>query len=433
MILDILNLAKKINNYIKQNSNNYVQRNKKTNIFDSVLFGLLMTKNGSTQSNAASDINTHTKKDCFRTSYSNRYKKLNIEFYRGINNIIDDLYKQKNKDTKQIVAVDGTYINILNNIDNFNIKDNKNQQTITPLISGIYNVTYKLPESLDIVTHKNEIKAFTDEYMVKNLSKNCIYVFDRGYQSDAFIKTMQESKVKYVCRIRKNSKYITDGLVDKTININVNNSNFSIRVITYSINEIPYYIITNLMDKNEYSVDIIKQIYHNRWDVEEYFKYVKRYHNIENINHSTFLEISKSMYCTLIVSKIVYILANLKESRTINMKANKSKIVNGFYNEFIYKFIYLKGFNYKFLQNFMRLNVELNKIRKNRHHLRICKRNNKKWYIKQYLHKKSTVKYNKNKIVKNITETKIIKNIEKQIGLLTNIMTDMIDSINKKI
>ena len=288
MILDILNLAKKINNYIKKNSCDYVQRNKKTNIFDSVLFGLLMTKNNITQSNSAANINTYTKRQCFRTSYSNRYKKLDVKFYKGISDIIDDLYKKKNKDTKQIVAVDGTYINILNNINNFNIKNNKKQQTITPLISGIYNVTYKFPESLDIVTHKNEIKAFTDEYMFKNLSKNCIYVFDRGYQSDAFIKTMQDSKVKYVCRIRKNSKYVTSDSTDKIININVNNLNFDVRVITYFINEIPYYIITNLLDDKEYNINVIKQIYHNRWDVEEYFKYIKRYHNIENINHSTF-------------------------------------------------------------------------------------------------------------------------------------------------
>lgn len=68
--------------------------------------------------------------------------------------MVDTYYKKQatSKDIKQIVAVDGTYINILNNVKGFDIKKNKNNETITPLISGIYNVSYKCPVSLDLVT-----------------------------------------------------------------------------------------------------------------------------------------------------------------------------------------------------------------------------------------------------------------------------------------
>ena len=383
MIIDILNLAKDINKYILSNTSKYTQRMRKINLFDAIIFRLLLTKKGNVQDGVTIDINKYNNEQCSRSSYADRENKLDLNFYKGIINVIDK-YVKKDNNSKQVVAVDGTYINILNNIDEFN--QDKKKTTITPLISGIYNVTYKYPESLDLVTHKNEINAFKDEYINNEKSKNCIFVFDRGYQSYDLFHALQMKNIKYICRIRQNTKIIDSVNEDVVSNINVNNNSIPIRNINYMIGDTSYHIITNLFDIEEYTVNKIKQLYHNRWDVEEYFKYLKKYHNFDNLNDNNFNKLQKSIYTNLIVSKLIFILTAIKEKKIIK-KVNKSILVKGFYDEFIYKFIYYKGFNYKFIRKFMTNYIILYAVRKDRKHERKCKRTTYKWYFKQYVGK----------------------------------------------
>ena len=47
--------------------------------------------------------------------------------------------------------------------------------------------------------------------------------------------------------------------------------NLNIRVITYKINENNYYLATNLLDKDEFKISTLMQIYHDRWTIEEKF------------------------------------------------------------------------------------------------------------------------------------------------------------------
>ena len=358
MIINILNLAKDVNKYILNNTPNYTQRTRKINLFDATIFRLLMTKKNNRQDGVTININKYNNEHCSRSSYADKENKLDLNFYKGIIDILDN-YVKKDKYSKQVVAVDGTYINILNNIDEFN--QNKKKSTITPLISGIYNVTYKYPESLDLVTHKNEIKAFKDKYINNEKSKNCIFVFDRGYQSYHLFDALQTKNIKYICRIRQNTKIINNSNEDMVTNININNNIIPIRKINYTINNTSYHILTNLFDIKEYTVDKIKQFYHNRWDVEEYFKYLKRYHNLDNLNDQKINKLYKSIYTNRIVSKLIYILATIKEKQivkrsikpdwlrgfmmnlSINLSTIKDLIINLSRNSWATILIYIKN------------------------------------------------------------------------------------------
>jgi len=56
------------------------------------------------------------------------------------------------------------------------------------------------------------------------------------------------------------------------INVSVINSIIKIRVICYMINNKSYYLATNLFDDKEFTIDVLTQIYHYRWSIEEKFK-----------------------------------------------------------------------------------------------------------------------------------------------------------------
>jgi IS4 transposase len=55
------------------------------------------------------------------------------------------------------------------------------------------------------------------------------------------------------------------------------------RIIKYVIGQKYFYILTNLMDQNDYPIEMLIQTYHQRWEIEEYFKFMKHNMKLEHI------------------------------------------------------------------------------------------------------------------------------------------------------
>ena len=62
----------------------------------------------------------------------------------------------KTVSTKQVIAVDGVYSTFLKSLEKDGFKTNKKKESVTPLISGLFNITYNCPVTLDLVKTKNE-------------------------------------------------------------------------------------------------------------------------------------------------------------------------------------------------------------------------------------------------------------------------------------
>ena len=102
-----------------------------------------------------------------------------------------------------IIAVDGTYSTMKESLCNDGYKSNKNGESVTALITGMFNVTCNCPIGLHITTnarcayvifiktrrvliktkHKNKRKAFMDLITEYPSYKYSVCVFDRGYLS----------------------------------------------------------------------------------------------------------------------------------------------------------------------------------------------------------------------------------------------------------
>ena len=159
-----------------------------------------------------------------RQSFLTRYNSLPLDFFKSI---YDDIGHQldliNNKSNKhQIIAVDGSSSSCSSSLTKNGYKTNKNDKSITALNLGIYNVTSNTPISLDMVTHQNERKAFTDYIKNKNNYDNHIFVFDRGFDGFIFYKKLDSQNIKYVCRIKENSTMISDN-DDTLIDVKIDN------------------------------------------------------------------------------------------------------------------------------------------------------------------------------------------------------------------
>ena len=115
---------------------------------------------------------------------------------------------------------------------------------MTPLVSGLFNITENYPVILDLVKTKDERTAFVNFVKNKEEFKDNIFVFDRGYVSDKLFKFMNDDNLLFICRIKDNCQYITD----KNDNVVISAEGVKLRIITYMINGKPYYIATNVYD-----------------------------------------------------------------------------------------------------------------------------------------------------------------------------------------
>lgn len=383
-----IRLLKKISNemqkFLSNNNNLCVNRTRKNDIIDAILYKLYYTEASSTQEKATIKLNKFKNviNKSSRQSLVKKEKKLDVSFYEKLSNFLS-CQINKNTDTcgnytRQIIAVDGTFPTLLNTIAKDGYKLNKNKNSVTPLVSGLFNITSNYPVILDLVKNKNERSAFINFVKNKDKFKNNIFVFDRGYVSDNLFNFMDHSDLFFICRLRDNNKYIST----KDDNIVISDNNVKMRIITYKIKGKPYYMATNVFD---YSTNIIKNIYHDRWKVEEYFKYIKQHMKLAKMNEKREKDIIKTIISQLIVSQMTFLFVNLFKKHDNDSKiVNKSVLTVGIYDKFLYNFFNNHKFTKYFLLNFINEYIQYVNSKKGRSFKHQCKRPNYRWYFKKY-------------------------------------------------
>ena len=238
-----------------------------------------------------------------------------------------------------------------------------------------------------MVKHKNERRAYIDFMRNKIRKENEIYVFDAGFDGINFIKKLENLKINYIVRIKKNSTFLKNEITD---HIHITKDGIQIRAVTYKINNKEYYLATNLMDTKEFTVAKLKELYHQRWSAEEFFKHVKSIFNFAYMNNKTFESIQKSIYGQLIILRIIALLAKINEKKkhlcTKTKTINKKLLADGLFNGFLY--LLLNGkLKRKQIDEFNTNYVIVITTNKGKHIPRTCARPFMKWYIKQHFKK----------------------------------------------
>lgn len=379
-IRNLQNISSKINKLLLDKDNNITKRNRNNNIIDAILYKLYYTKYGSTQEKATIMLNKYKKINVSRQSLVKKEKNLTYEVYNQVANILSNENNQicKPKYTKQIIAVDGTYPTFLKSLSKDGFKSNKNKESVTPLITGLFNITVNYPVILELAKDKNERKSFMNFIKNKSEYEDNIFVFDRGYDGNNLFKFMEDNDLLYVCRIKDNRLCIPD----KDDDFITLDNGIKVRIIKFVIDNQSYHVATNVYD---YSINLIKQIYHDRWSIEEYFKYIKQNMKLAKINEQRLIDIQKTIIAHLIVSQIAFTFANFNKKNNIKDKiVNKSILTEGIYDDFLFKFFNNLKFTKYFLTNFIATYVKYIQTNRNKSCPHTCKRSNFRWFFKKY-------------------------------------------------
>lgn len=406
----IKKLSSEIHKFISDNNYVFNKRNKKTNIFDGFLYKLLYSRKNSGQDKATAKLNSlnfrfFKKEHASRQAFKARDNNLTITFYENmfncINNFIEKNMPSKAKHgSKEVYAVDGVKNNIRKCLSEDGFVTNKNNESITSLVLGVYNVRSNFPVCLELVNHTNERKAFDD--FIKNTNKyvNSIFIFDRGFGDKNLYESLSDKDINYIFRIKENCSYIPKAddegiLIDGSI---------PVRIVSYKIGETKYHLLTNLFNKIEYPIEILKQLYHDRWSIEEFFKYIKNNFTFSYMNEQTKNSLMKTIYAELIVTRIsdfLIALHNRDIKKKSNMIINKTVLIDGLFDEFLFVLCNKCKITLEYLKSFYKNYAVVITTNKGKSVERQCTRPYLKWYTKRYMSKyKSEKKKSKNKNTK---------------------------------
>jgi hypothetical protein len=232
--------------------------------------------------------------------FNQRKNKIDNKVFLELNNnILNDIYKNKNKNKRHIL-VDGSHLHLYKTLKKYGFKDGSSRCTYTKcIISAIKDYDNNIPINYEINKNMNEREAF--EKQLNYIEKSDILIFDRGYPSNNLLKILSDKNFNYILRYKKDNIY-TKYLIKNNLeeyHFNINNKNH--KIVKYNINEKSYFLYTNLIDM---SINDLKNNYKKRWDIESHFKDLKYTTSIGNITSKTENTVLQELY----INNLIYIL-----------------------------------------------------------------------------------------------------------------------------
>ena len=315
-------------------SYNIITRKTKLSFSDALIYSLQYCKNDCTKIDIINKFNKEKKEidKVSRTTYHEKASKIPLSYfssvYKKLNIIYSDNFIDKNK--KLIISVDGVY-------GNSNVKNIKGYLE-TSLSMGFFDVNNDIPIELEFKGEeaKNKEVIMLQNYILTNKDKlkNVIFVLDRAYCSYKFIDFCNKNQINYVVRFRnncnnvsKNNRVIT---FNETIYETVTNDNIDkhlignkkfLSVTLKTKNK--YTLITNL-NVNDYNDEQIKNIYHQRWNIEVFFKILKHNFKFSDLRITNAKQNSDHYSIHNIKILIIYLLSKIMEK--IHLHENEIKL-----------------------------------------------------------------------------------------------------------
>jgi hypothetical protein len=389
-----------IYNILEENKKKYIKRIRKTNLLDGFAYRILYSDIHQTNDTVSAKINFFNESNITKKAFSDREKQIDEDLYKTVLDKLSSLFHYKTTNDiagKEIFAVDGTNNHFRLNLSEYGYPT-KTDKFVFPKTLVVYNVTNSCSADLILKKHLSERKAFL-EYIKSINNFGGIYVFDRGYSGKKFIEDLSLCGINYVVRMKEKESFVVQNLKnnnDVTFRL-TNRGQQSVRIVKYIIDGHTYVLATNLTDKIDFPIEVFKDIYHLRWDVETYIGFIKKNTKFDNCYEISEKNIHKMYYSILIISKILSIIENLFNRflrKSDQFKINRTLLTKGIFNELLLRLIYNKNITDGFIKNFLNF-VSYNKFIPNKNHERTCKNPNRKWYTKQHLSKQHKKEHEK--------------------------------------
>lgn len=314
------------------------------NMFYLLLYGLAESERASLRS--LEDVfnsrrfkllfNLDTEQTTRYNSISDRLRAMNLDFFEQSYRMIYDLFSEQFTPEEtlkyNITRVDSTMVaetaNKLESGMNTGIKrDGKKQVKYTLCLDGL------LPSSVQVFTEQAELSEDKTIPMtilkVADTHKDNVFVFDRGVQNRGAYVDLNKEELRFVTRIRVNSRYQTIEELPLPLNLKVGNLtiitdewvylygsknkriNVPFRLITTKDEQGKTILFVSNMkqtpDKEIIPAQDLIMIYKKRWDIEVFFRFIKQELNFSHFISTNINGIKIILYMTLILAMLIHI------------------------------------------------------------------------------------------------------------------------------
>ena len=148
-----------------------------------------------------------------------------------------------------------------------------------------------------------------------SISESAVVLMDRGYFTRELCEFLSYNDLFYVFRLRKNLTFLKKfrGCKCRTMVIDLNEgqkdeSELLVRVLRFKLNTGKYeYLATNLLSR-EYTIDMLQELYAQRWPIETMYKQIKGRFQLENFSGYSEEAIDQDILITVFYSNLLEIL-----------------------------------------------------------------------------------------------------------------------------
>jgi len=231
----------------------------------------------------------------------------------------------------RLCAIDGTSIRLPNEpdiTDHFGFQKGKDSQADCSI--GMASVFYDILNHivLDSCVKPNDTseKLRAAEHLAY-ASENDLTIYDRGYNAFWLYTHHIKHKQAFCMRAKANKNllikaFVKSGKKETIVTFEPNKSSIqtciekglpttpiSLRLVRVDLPNEVEVLITNLMDTKKYDAGLFKSLYHLRRGIEENYKRLKQWVEIENFSGKSALSVKQDFYAKIVAANLTALLA----------------------------------------------------------------------------------------------------------------------------
>ena len=188
------------------------------------------------------------------------------------------------------------------------------------LLSCLYRLRSRVPVDFDLVSHGDERKAAGSH--LHALSENDVVVYDRGYFSQALLREHLARGLHPVFRLRVNANGAVAAFADSTETDTVveiaarpgrEEPLMRLRLVKYTVSGSAYLLGTTLLDRDQYRIAELSDLYHERWGIEELYKVSKQMIGIEDFHGQSERGVKQELFAHFVLITLTRLFSNQGE------------------------------------------------------------------------------------------------------------------------
>mgnify|MGYP003933705911 CR=1 FL=1 len=259
-----------------------------------------------------------------------------VELNRHLVHLFEERFRPKTWHGFRLVAEDGTMCrlpNIKEIAEHFGIyKVKKGKPSAMARVSQLFDTLNKIsiaavitPKSVDERRHAHELFL--------NLMPSDLVLLDRGYPAFWLFKAALTMDANFCARINKRWKvvrrFVESGLKEQIVSLSSSRCNalkceklgldcqsFDVRLVRIELEsgEVEV-LVTSLLDIDKFPHAIFKELYHKRWPVEEDYKAMKCWLQLENFSGKSVLSVYQDFHAKIFQKNLVSVLCFSPQNR----------------------------------------------------------------------------------------------------------------------